>query len=339
MITDTLTNRIRRILEGSPGEPWTPYEISKITGGIRGSVSKILSRLRSRGDIQQYRRGKHSGGFRGFYTYNPEIHRKEILEGLEKREEIHNFKIFIEKPIIEIQGSQYQKLSGEILQEIQEKIPGIEIKENQKWIYCYHEMGPSRNLTIGISKTTGSIQLWLKCGNNPLPLGDFHLYIRFMEVLFSPWWNTSNTIVQQLEINQDIEGINVNGFSNLTIQQADKEILQIYNKGNSLRNEKRYILDDLSTKSLAYEFSKHNEKSDNLVQSARITDLRNEIQTLKETVQQMGKENKDLRGDLRDLISSINTMVQGSAYSKDPDLFTPFQTADKFLDGDPPGYG
>lgn len=341
---DTLTNRVRCLLEGSPGEPWNPYEIARITIGKRDTIKKILYRLKKRGEIQQYRRGKHSTPFRGFYTYSPEIQNKEIREELEKELEIHNVRIFVSKPIIEIKGSQYQKLATDIIKEIPEKFPEIEKKEYQKMVYFYLDTGPHRQLTIGISKTTGSVQLWLKCGNHPLPIGEYPFYLRFLESVFSDWWHTSDSEVQWMELNDPDEyGININGLSNISVKDSENQLIHFYNKFNALRKEKRYYPKDLTPQALATEIINFNDKADNLVIPARITDLRNDVTTLKDSIREMDKENKDLRRDLRDLISTMKTMVQGSQYKKDPDLFSnsPFQTADNILDGDqnPPGYG
>lgn len=293
----TLTNRVQMLLEGSPGEPWSPWQLSKILNANRKSICTIVSRLRKRGIIQQYQvRGRPP--MNGFYSFTPP--QPTPLSNQDPPFQIHNFQIWIERPLIEMNGRTLQVIGMDILNNIKTKLPYVEIEEKRTSTYCYYNLGPNRKLTLQIAPK-GSITIWTECSNNPIMINDFSLYLRFLEMLFSEFWITSNPRVRQLDFNRDYKGITINNFSNITVQDVERELIQIYNKGTDLRTEKRFFT-DLKPEILAREMEKIGKPGTELVTATKLQELHDQINNLT-------KSNQELRKGFNETIQAVNTLV------------------------------
>ncbi|MDG6224675.1 MAG: hypothetical protein QCI82_04090, partial [Candidatus Thermoplasmatota archaeon] len=78
----SITDRIRELLHRSEGEPWSPWEIARILEIKRTTAKSILHRLRVRGEISYYRRGR-SRDIPGFYTWSLELQERNKIEALD----------------------------------------------------------------------------------------------------------------------------------------------------------------------------------------------------------------------------------------------------------------
>lgn len=301
----SITARIKEFLRVGHGEGFSPWYIANLLKIKRSTAKATLHRLRTRGEISYHRRGR-SRDIWGYYSWSEELQERNRIEQLDSGPEIHNFKIYIQRPLVQVGEALYQKIGTELIREITDRIHP-EVQQKRSSTYLYYELSPARKLTIGIHEK-GSIEVWLKCGENPLALRDFSLYLKWLEMLFGPCWQYSDPRIQQIEFNRDYQGINVNGFSNITVQNAEKELLQIYNKENSLRREKRFFT-DISPKHLADEFQKINIEADSFVAAAHTGELRTEILGLKTQIQTLAKENGDLKGQIQELTGVLTDFV------------------------------
>lgn len=330
---ETLTNRILYLLGSAPGEPYNPYTIARILNAKRTSITSILSRLRRAGKVQSYRRGK-SKPIPGFYCISEDLEDREILERIRDPPALHNIKIYLPEVLVTVGEEKYRKRREDLIREISRRIPDAE----QKGSFFYLEISPRRKLTIGIHNN-GSLEAWLKCGENPLPIPDYPQYIRFLEMLIGPEiWRSSDPVVQQMEFNQDARGVQISGLSSISVERSIKETVQIYNKhldGDLLRAEKRYFL-ELSPDAIAREISRIDKQGDNLVLGSRIQEIQNNIRSQENQIRGIHQEIRALTSLLALSLKS-RSIIPGDPGPIDPSVPDPgpIETSVRDL----PGYG
>lgn len=288
----SLTQRVLTLLATNPEWPYSPWEIRRIftqelrIAISRGSLTKIVSRLRRNGRIQYYKRHPEAPPMRGYYTISPHQDIWKFLEKIRGAPQIHNTKIYVLEALVPAGDRLLRPRPEDLFNEILARNPGAEGSGNRKWVYL--DLAPGRRLTLGIHQN-GSMEAWLKCGTQPLPLPEYGQYLKLLRFIIGPdIWDHSQKEVQQIEFNEDYQGVRINGLSNISVDRSEGEILQIYQKyDDTVRAEKRYFLHGLEPEVLAREINRVDKKADGLIKTAHIASLNDEVRTIKSEIQNL----------------------------------------------------
>jgi len=189
---------------------------------------------------------------------------------------------------MEINGRTVMVLPEDVLSLVKARLPYVEVNKQVTSTYVYYKFGPDRNLTVQIAPK-GSITIWMECSNNALPIQDFPTYLRFLEMMFSDFWVTSEVRWKQGDFNVDFKNFHIAGLSNLCIQDVERELIQLYNKGEDFRVEKR-IFADIGARELAQEIQRVGSKPtspDILLQNTNISEINTRINTLQKEQKQI----------------------------------------------------
>jgi len=322
----TLTQRILTVLSHSPGEPYSPWFLSRILDADPKSISGILSKLLKKGLIQKYRRGP---GFpmKGYYCISETIKETELLEKVRDPPRIHNPKIYIQRASVERDGQIYHVRPEDLRRTLEIQIPNATRKGN----HYYLDIGDKRHLTIGIHNN-GAVEIWLKCGENALHLTEYPLYLLYVKTLIGhDIWNNSSPELQQLEYNEDYRGIRISGMSSISVEDSEKAVIQIYQKHTeTVRAEKRYWLQGLNPETLAEEIVRIEKKGDGLVRGAQLSEM----------VKQISNQRREIAGIRQEmfalttvLAATLRTQSRAGTPRPDPPIMEPPDP------GPFPGYG